>query len=146
MAVIEFNSKKYVEQVTKTEINTTILEKPTFLHFHYSRGYDYYIKFNPSSYEINGNNFYKLEFIYMRNNLILKDEIRINPFDRFHSLEYLSDEKEFKYIGQKNIHLPQDYYTIIANYWLLQKRLDDCFFKVINEDEFNLAKEKFFSI
>lgn len=142
--LLEFVSKKAVIQETKVDINVSILEKTTFLHYKYSGGYDYFVKFVPSFRELRDKKVYKLDFLYMDDDKAVKGQLEINPFDRFPEVRYISDKKEFEYVGSKKLLLSNDYLAIIINYWLLQKRCDDCFFTVITEEQFNEEKENFF--
>jgi hypothetical protein len=142
--LVEFVSKQYVLKEEKVEIELPILENIAYLHYRYSGGYNYFIKFIPSMYENNGNKFYVLDFIYMSDEKIIKGQLKISPFDFKPILNYIPKRNEFDYVGDKK-DLPQSYLAVIANYWLLQKRIDDCFFTVITEERFNISKETFFN-
>ena len=139
--LLEFLSKKAVIQETKVDIEVSILEKTTFLRFKYSGGYEYYIKFIPSCDP--SRKIYRLDYIYMTSEKIIKGYIEINPFNRFPSVNYNSDKKEFEYVGNGTI-LSKDYLSIISTYWLLQKRCDDCFFEVITEEQFEYIVKHYF--
>lgn len=141
---VEFVTTKVIKTEEKVEMELPILEKVTYLHYKYSGGYNYFVKFAPSMYEINNKKIYTLDFIYMRQEKIVKGQIKINPFDFRPSLSYNEAKKEFDYIGEKQ-NLSQDDLSIIATYWLLLKRCDDCFFRLITEEQFNDAKERFFN-
>jgi len=142
--LVEFVTTKVIKTEEKVEIELPILEKIVYLHYKYSGGYNYFVKFVPSMYEINDKKIYTLDYIYMREEKIIKGQIKVSPFDFRPSLNYNSENNEFDYIGEKQ-DLPQDYLSIVATYWLLQKRCSDCFFRVITEDQFNDAKERFFN-
>jgi hypothetical protein len=142
--IVEFVTTKVVKTEEKVEIELPILEKVIYLHYKYSGGYNYFVKFVPSMYAINDKKIYTLDFIYMREEKIIKGQIKINPFDFRPELNYDSKNNEFAYIGDKK-YLQKDDLSIIATYWLLQKRCGDCFYKVITEEQFNDAKERFFN-
>jgi hypothetical protein len=142
---IEFVTKKHIVTEEKVEMELPILEKVTYLHYKYSGGYNYFVKFMPSKHEYNNNKFYTLDFIYMPEEKIVKGQIKINPLDFHPSLSFDPEREEFDYIGQKQNNISQDYLSIIATYWLLQGRSGDCFFRVITEEQFNDAKQRFFN-
>jgi len=144
--LVEITSKKNIEQVTTLEVDLSILERITFLHFRYSGGYDYLVKFSPSSYDVNGKNIYVLNFIYINSDKIIKHKLTLSHLDRIPHVYYDCERKEFKHLVFNHSPLPNCYLEIVANYWLLQKRVDDCFFNVITEEQFNEKKEKFFEI
>ena len=139
---IAFITKEIKRIETKTEIELPILEKVTYLHYKYSGGYNYVVKFIPSSYSTGDKTVYILDFVYGDSDFITKGRIQINPFS-FPNLTYNNEKQEFDYVGQKHRILSNDYLEIIANYWLSQIKVSDCFFNVITEQEFKEEIEKF---
>ena len=140
---IAFITKEIKRIETKTEIELPILEKVTYLHYQYSGGYNYVVKFIPSSYSVGDKTFYILDFVYGDSDFITKGRIQISPFNSFPDLTYNKEKQEFDYVGQKHRILSNDYLEIIANYWLSQIKVSDCFFNVITEQEFKEEIEKF---
>jgi hypothetical protein len=102
--LVEFVTTKIVKTEEKVEIELPILEKIAFLHYKYSGGYNYFIKFIPSMYEINDKKIYTLDYIYMREEKIIKGQIKISPFDFRPSLNYNSKNHEFDYIGENKTY------------------------------------------
>ena len=141
---VEFVTKKYVETEEKVELELPILEKVTYLHYKYSGGYNYFVKFMPSMHEYDNKKFYTLDFIYMADDKIVKGQIKISPLDFRPSLNYAPKKEEFDYVGSKQ-QLSEGHLSIIATYWLLQKRCGDCFFTEVTEEQFNVSKETFFN-
>jgi hypothetical protein len=143
--IVEFVSKKVIYEDIKTERDLPILDKVKYLHYEYSGGYDYFVKFIPSIQKVQDKNVFILNFIFMGDKKINKGRLSLSPFDRFPDIVYKEEKNEFDYVGQRNpTDLQTTYLDIIANYWLLKKRVGDCFFSEITEEQFNEEKDKFF--
>lgn len=143
--IVEFVSKKVIYEDIKSERDLPILDKVKYLHYKYSGGYDYFVKFIPSRQKVKDKDIFILDFIFIDDSKIIKGRLSLSPFDRFPDIVYKEENNEFDYVGQRNpTDLQTTYLDIIANYWLLQKRIGDCFFSEITEEQFNEEKDKFF--
>lgn len=143
--IVEFVSKKVIYEDIKSERDLPILDKVKYLHYKYSGGYDYFVKFIPSRQKVKDKDIFILDFIFIDDSKIIKGRLSLSPFDRFPDIVYKEENNEFDYVGQRNpTDLQTTYLDIIANYWLLKKRIGDCLFSEITEEQFNEEKDKFF--
>ncbi len=135
----KFETTEYKKEVKTLELDLpNLLKDKAYLHFHYSGGYNYYVKINPV-FKYLPYNFEKEEslmsdelygydiWIYNNSEKIVKYQLALYKFK-----PEIKDNKIIK-VSIPNVKI----YEEILYYCLTQSRLEDCFYSVSSEIEFN---------
>ena len=138
MIKYKFETVEYKKEVTTLELDLpNILKQPAYLHFHYSGGYNYYVKIFPvfaGNYDFDLKEFtyediisYFNIWVYTNKQKLIKYTLPINKI-----------KPEFSKGKLIRVTTPEiKIYEEIPYFCLTQSRLEDCFYTVSSEIEFN---------